>query len=346
MVYTGEMAEMDEMNPQSGGGTGNPAEGATPAARLDEQRIETLVIMEKRAAAIHQAWRESLQTEQTALKQKLFESEQSREAAKEAAEDAAKAAKEAAEEAAREAEARVAAATATATATAKEAAAEAARAAEARVAAAEAAAKEAADAREATAEDAAEEAARAADTRVAAAEAAAKEAADARVAAANAAAKEAAKAASEKNDARIDSFRKAAKRQLASNTDLHDTALARFLQRVGQIAKEIDEIADKINKPQSQTVMDIVLKNQSVHDALKAGDRSDAERMKSVLTNVLGAGVVGLSVARVSGGRGLMAEPTADVASFTEGSSEGDSSDSDDDGGGNYIPSFGRPLLF
>jgi chromosome segregation ATPase len=320
MVYTGEMAEMDEMNPQSGGGTGNPAEGATPAARLDEQRIETLVIMEKRAAAIHQAWRESLQTEQTALKQKLFESEQSREAAKEAAEDAAKAAKEAAEEAAR--------------------------AAEARVAAAEAAAKEAADAREATAEDAAEEAARAADTRVAAAEAAAKEAADARVAAANAAAKEAAKAASEKNDARIDSFRKAAKRQLASNTDLHDTALARFLQRVGQIAKEIDEIADKINKPQSQTVMDIVLKNQSVHDALKAGDRSDAERMKSVLTNVLGAGVVGLSVARVSGGRGLMAEPTADVASFTEGSSEGDSSDSDDDGGGNYIPSFGRPLLF
>jgi chromosome segregation ATPase len=313
MVYTGEMAEMDEMNPQSGGGTGNPAEGATPAARLDEQRIETLVIMEKRAAAIHQAWRESLQTEQTALKQKLFESEQSREAAKEAAEDAAKAAKEAAEEAAREAEARVAAATATATATAKEAAAEAARAAEARVAAAEAAAKEAADAREA---------------------------------AANAAAKEAAKAASEKNDARIDSFRKAAKRQLASNTDLHDTALARFLQRVGQIAKEIDEIADKINKPQSQTVMDIVLKNQSVHDALKAGDRSDAERMKSVLTNVLGAGVVGLSVARVSGGRGLMAEPTADVASFTEGSSEGDSSDSDDDGGGNYIPSFGRPLLF
>jgi membrane protein involved in colicin uptake len=265
MVYTGEMAERDEMNPQSGGGTGNPAEGATPAARLDEQRIETLVIMEKRAAAIHQAWRESLQTEQTALKQKLFESEQSREAAKEAAEDAAKAAKEAA---------------------------------------------------------------------------------DARVAAANAAAKEAAKAASEKNDARIDSFRKAAKRQLASNTDLHDTALARFLQRVGQIAKEIDEIADKINKPQSQTVMDIVLKNQSVHDALKAGDRSDAERMKSVLTNVLGAGVVGLSVARVSGGRGLMAEPTADVASFTEGSSEGDSSGSDDDGDGNYSPSFGRPLLF
>lgn len=350
MVYTGEMAA-----PQ--GGTDSPADVATPAARLDGQRRETLVIMEKRAAAMQQAWRESLQAKHTALEQKLLESQ-------EAAEEDRVRANNSMEELGKElAAARLLADEAEASRVAAAAAAAEAKAdADQRLVAAQAASELVlATARE-TAAARSKEGIEQAAQQLVAEKAEIVKAADARVAAAKATAQgdiaSAKKQMAEEYATRVRMRRE----QDAARTD---AALERFLKRVLEIANAIDTIAAQIDgDPKPERVRDLVDENKMVRAALDfRGDA--AAKTQQVLSTVIPPRP--LQLWGVNDGVAATGQELADrqeaqkqkkvirktpeekpgpgeTPSFPEGAyGEDGGFDGNED---EYIPSFGRPLLF
>jgi len=165
--------------------------------------------------------------------------------------------------------------------------------------------------------------------------------------------------------------------RIAHDAKLKEAALRRFLQRVMDIANEIDAIAKEIepqSEPQSERVDKLLEQNTGVKKAL-AGSEDDEQRMQSVLTKVLGSNVGGPDLWRTIGGKAREARGTipadgwlqkrradssssgdddadeqeAEKRSFPEGAYDkdqgyvGSDEEVDED---EYIPSFGRPLLF
>ena len=347
-----------------------PTSNAGAAALLDEQQNAAITALKYRERVVRQALSTSVQTKQAALNQQLVKSQEAAAAAK-AAEEAA--------------EARVAEAKTTADA----------RVAEAK-AAAEAAANATAEARVAEAKTTADARVAEANTTAAARVAEAKTTAAARVASVEAKVLE----AREKHTTRL---REMANQHSTRNAELKEVALERFLQRVLEIAKEIDTIAKQIKEPSTE-VQVLVLANGKVLDTLRA-KAGPAQRMQNVLTEVLGPqrsrrpastahtwNTAGnqLPLVHARGGTtvqdpnfemgaevdankdgngrfyaatvsGVNADGTYDITYSDGGYKEvgvpamnvrprgwtaaADSDDSDD-GDGNYIHSFGRPLLF
>ena len=146
-------------------------------------------------------------------------------------------------------------------------------------AAAAKAAEEAAEARVAEAKTTADARVAEANTTAAARVAEAKTTAAARVASVEAKVLE----AREKHTTRL---REMANQHSTRNAELKEVALERFLQRVLEIAKEIDTIAKQIKEPSTE-VQVLVLANGKVLDTLRA-KAGPAQRMQNVLTEVLG----------------------------------------------------------
>ena len=328
-----------------------PTSNAGAAALLDEQQNAAITALKYRERVVRQALSTSVQTKQAALNQQLVKSQEAAAAAK-AAEEAA----------------------------------------EARVAEA----KTTADARVAEANTTAAARVAEAKTTAAARVAEAKTTAAARVASVEAKVLE----AREKHTTRL---REMANQHSTRNAELKEVALERFLQRVLEIAKEIDTIAKQIKEPSTE-VQVLVLANGKVLDTLRA-KAGPAQRMQNVLTEVLGPqrsrrpastahtwNTAGnqLPLVHARGGTtvqdpnfemgaevdankdgngrfyaatvsGVNADGTYDITYSDGGYKEvgvpamnvrprgwtaaADSDDSDD-GDGNYIHSFGRPLLF